>query len=549
VLLLLCASPVALYFALPGHRALAACVAAAITGAALAVALAGCAHANQTLRRSSARLRRHRAAGWRKLRRAHKLLTAATDYAFSVRIREDGEPSPRHTGGITAITGYQPCDLDQCASLWFDIAHPSDRPAVLVQAANALAGQEAAPLEYRIRHRNGSQVWLRTIMVTDRDQTGRIDGYDCLVSNITRRKLIEQALKTSEQRFRSLLEDAPVAVALLRNHRCLYRNRMALRLFGPDQANDPLPLALTQRTEPQPPDGPELPLRDANPLSGDADGTEMSIRGATGVEIPVHISISQANLPDGPATIAFLTDMTERKQAEAAVRQTTLQLRALSSRLQSLREEERTRIAREIHDHLGQLLTALKLDLRSLERKCGHVPSPELRASLIEKITSARELADETITSVRRIAAELRPGVLDRLGLAAAIQTEAAAFERRSGIRCQYLQIASPRPLQDNLSTAMYRIFQELMTNVARHSRATQVVVRLSFGPEELILEVIDDGVGIGLRQPAGGDSLGLLGMRERAAQLGGTLAFGRNLKAGTHATVRLPLAATPSSP
>jgi PAS domain S-box-containing protein len=233
----------------------------------------------------------------------------------------------------------------------------------------------------------------------------------------------------------------------------------------------------------------------------------------------------------------------ERKAAKARLENSREQLRALTSRLQSLREEERIRIAREIHDHLGQLLTALKLDLRSLDRKIAEKGDEEIRAALASKIASARELADEMITSVQKIASELRPGILDRVGLEAAIETEAQAFQSRTGIQCHWTLPQAPLATGQDLATAAFRIFQEILTNVARHAHATSVAIHLRYREGNLLLEVSDNGVGIRKRDIENPKSLGLLGMQERAAILGGKIQFDVMPAGGTLVKVEIPLA------
>ena len=212
------------------------------------------------------------------------------------------------------------------------------------------------------------------------------------------------------------------------------------------------------------------------------------------------------------------------------------------SRLRSLQEEERTHLAREIHDHLGQLLTALSLDLRLIERKAAGVGDLELRAALNGKITSARALADETITAVQKIATELRPAILDRLGLEAAIESETQAFQSRTGVDCQWTLPAAPLPLEPDQATALFRVFQEILTNVARHAQASRLSVRLTQKGDEVILEVDDDGIGIRPGDIANPTSLGLLGMKERVAILGGQITFGPNNQRGTRVVVQIPV-------
>lgn len=240
--------------------------------------------------------------------------------------------------------------------------------------------------------------------------------------------------------------------------------------------------------------------------------------------------------------VGIAHNITERKQTAEHLRRSEEQLRALSSRIQSLREEERTSIAREIHDHLGQLLTALKFDLRLIQRKIAGVSDLELRAILSGKIDTATELTDETVRSVQRIASELRSGVLDQLGLAAAIKSEAQSFQTRTGIQCECSLPTALMEISKEQATTVFRIFQEIQTNIARHAHATEVVVWLSIDGNNLVLEVEDNGVGIKELEIEDAKSLGILGMQERATLLGGTVRFRRNSGKGTTVTMQIPL-------
>jgi signal transduction histidine kinase len=224
------------------------------------------------------------------------------------------------------------------------------------------------------------------------------------------------------------------------------------------------------------------------------------------------------------------------------------QLRSLSQRLQALREEERTRISREIHDHLGQLLSALKLDLRSISRRLAGLESSPLREDLSAKTQLAMELADETIVSVQKIASELRPGILDRLGLEAAVESDARAFQARMGIACDLDLPKTRLAIPQEQITAAFRIFQEILTNIARHAQAARVAIRLAQEGGHLLLVVRDDGIGIRDQDLQDPRSLGLLGMRERAENLGGAVTYARNPDRGTTVTMRIPLE-TPGGP
>jgi len=214
-------------------------------------------------------------------------------------------------------------------------------------------------------------------------------------------------------------------------------------------------------------------------------------------------------------------------------------LRALAARVQSVQEEEQRRIAREIHDELGQALTALKMDLSWMTNRL-----PPDSGSLLEKTRSMAAQIDSMVHSVRELAARLRPEALDELGLPAAIKWQAREFQLRAGIRCNVTVPAGELVLDQERATALFRIFQELLTNVARHAAATKVDVTLRQVEGSLLLEVTDDGCGIVEKQIRSPSSLGLLGMRERAAPFGGRLEIGPRRGKGTSARVLIPVPA-----
>jgi signal transduction histidine kinase len=226
----------------------------------------------------------------------------------------------------------------------------------------------------------------------------------------------------------------------------------------------------------------------------------------------------------------------ERRRAQEQLRESHEQLRALSVYLQHVREEERTRIAREVHDELGQALTSCKLDLSLLANR---LPSPALK----DKAKALSAHIDTTIQTVRRIATELRPGILDHLGLIAALEWQANEFQTRTGIKCVVHSDLHDPILTPDLATTFFRIFQETLTNIIRHAGATHVLVHLKEAAGRIILEVKDNGRGISAEEISNTRSMGLLGMKERAALLGGTFKIGPvpNGK-GTLASVSIPL-------
>ena len=230
-------------------------------------------------------------------------------------------------------------------------------------------------------------------------------------------------------------------------------------------------------------------------------------------------------------------EITERRFAEEKLRTSLEQLRALAARLQSVREEERTHVAREIHDALGQACTAIKMDLALIGRRA----TPE-QTQLRAKVNSAMQLTDDMIVTLRRIASELRPRMLDDLGLSAALESQAQEFENRTGIRCTVILPSKPLTLDEDRSTAVFRIFQESLTNVTRHAQATRVEAVLSVENGQLIFKVGDNGRGIDPKEVRGRKSLGLVGMQERALMLNGELDISGVPGLGTTLTLRIPL-------
>jgi PAS domain S-box-containing protein len=238
--------------------------------------------------------------------------------------------------------------------------------------------------------------------------------------------------------------------------------------------------------------------------------------------------------------VGVIMDVTERRLAEERLRRSHEELRALSERLRAVREEEGTRIAREVHDEVGQALTALQMEVAWLGEKLGLSGSPQAE-KLATKLRSMAELIDQTIGAVQRIATELRPAVLDGLGLEAAIEWYVREFGERTGIACRFRSDLGTARIDSERATAVFRILQEALTNVARHSGSARLEVQLVADRDRLRLEIEDYGRGIPEDRLEVIESLGLLGMRERARSLGGALSIGRASPSGTVITLTIP--------
>jgi signal transduction histidine kinase len=219
------------------------------------------------------------------------------------------------------------------------------------------------------------------------------------------------------------------------------------------------------------------------------------------------------------------------------LRESEDKLRRLAAHLISVREEERAHIAREIHDELGQVLTGIKMEVGWLQKR---LKEP----ALLEKTESMSKLIDSTVQTVRKIATGLRPEMLDDMGLVAAVGWQAKEFQKRTGIRCR-AKLPPESKFDLEISTCVFRIFQEILTNVARHSRATRVDVELAVSEDRFLLEVIDNGVGIADSDLNGRKSLGLLGMQERAMLFGGEVGITGTPGQGTRVSVSIPIGRT----
>jgi PAS domain S-box-containing protein len=265
------------------------------------------------------------------------------------------------------------------------------------------------------------------------------------------------------------------------------------------------------------------------------DTTTLWALRADGEEFPIEASISQADEGGQRLYTVILRDVTLRKEAEDALARQQAELREISARVLEAREEEKTLLARELHDELGQLLTAMKMDLAWLRE---HAP-PEAAPRAAQMDATL----DRTVASVRRISAELRPLMLDDLGLRDAAAWLVEEFARHSGVEAR-LEAAADAPLEDlegPIAITVYRVLQESLTNIARHAQARHAWVTLGASGGWLQLEVEDDGRGIDEAAKARKRSLGLKGMRERVRFLGGTVEVARAPRGGTRVLMRLP--------
>ena len=268
-------------------------------------------------------------------------------------------------------------------------------------------------------------------------------------------------------------------------------------------------------------------------------GEELAIetlkRGATDYVLKNRIS---RLIPSVRRALDEAKERSDRRKAVKELRHSREQLRNLADHLQTVREEERTWIAREIHDELGQVLTAFKMDLAMMKKKLTFNQDIE---TVRELVNTDLGLVDTTIQTVKRLCSQLRPPLLDHLGLGAALEWQAEEFQKRNAIECKVNLLPSDITVDEKYSTSLFRIFQESLTNVLRHARATKVTATLSEEVDSIILEITDNGVGITKNNLSKTNSFGLLGMRERVQISNGEVRITGSQSAGTTITVKIP--------
>jgi two-component system sensor histidine kinase UhpB len=366
------------------------------------------------------------------------------------------------------------------------------------------------------------------------------------LSDITDRKQAEKTLKESEERYRSLVDNAHEAIYVAQDGMIKFINRAGVEIAEQSE-QELISRPFIELIHPD--DRAMAGERYLKRLKGEVLKSRYIFRIITKNDNIKWLEVGSAliNFEGRPATLNVVTDITDRKQVEEELRISRSQLRALATRLQQIREEERLMVAREIHDEMGGGLTGLKMDLSWLLRKMGDADPCEERVALMDKIHTSNALIDQMIKVVRRISADLRPSVLDDLGLIAALSWQAQEFTSRTEIQCEFVTHIDYINLEDETATGVFRVFQEALTNVMRHSQATKVAVvlredeRSLFGDESLVLEIRDNGRGITEEEILNPESLGLLGMKERVLAFRGELRIFGEPGGGTVLVLKIP--------
>jgi PAS domain S-box-containing protein len=363
-----------------------------------------------------------------------------------------------------------------------------------------------------------------------------------LLTIITYRKKMEKALRDSEERYRDLYENAPDMYHSVNKEGIITEcNETGARMLGYSKEEiigRPLSDFFTEESK-------ETHEKEFPALKDKKGHMDMETEFIRKDSTTFRASLNMSDEVDGDGelikTKTIARDLTERMRVEE-LKKSQEQLRSLSAYLESAREEEKKRIARQIHDELGHALTTLSLDLSWLNNRLSNdIESPDID-SIKTRTQAMFDLIDSTVQTVQRISSELTPGVLDHLGLAEAVKWQVDKFRNRTGIKYDVIINPENIKLDQKSSITVFRIFQEALTNIVRHSEATEVKVLLKEADERLTLEVEDSGKGIQAEHIASPESVGLIGIRERARILGGRVRISGSPGKGTTVKVVIPV-------
>lgn len=439
---------------------------------------------------------------------------------------------------IEAILGFTQEEWLNDPVRWYRHIHPEDKSRWSVEAAQMFLSGQPLRSAYRVIARDGRVIWFHCEAKMVRGDDGRPWFIHGVGFDVTELKRAETALRDSESMLRELFESAPDTVVVVdRAGRIARVNAQVERMFGftrDELIGQPIEVLLPERfrrrhdlyrsgyfSEPR-----------TRPMGADL---ELFCLCKDGSEIPVDIMLSPIATPGGQQVIAVVRDITTRKRAEAALKRRESELRALSASLLSVQDEERRRIARELHDSTAQNLAGLTMNLSLLLSASAAAGDANLERRLLDSLA----LAEQCSREVRNLSYLLHPPLLDDLGLAPALKSYITGFNQRTGIDVRLEIPPDLTRLTPEVETALFRIVQEGLTNVHRHSGSSRASIRIGLTDTEVKLTVTDEGTGATPRTddagPGGviGFGVGIPGMRERAKQLGGRM----ELSIGSHGT------------
>ena len=435
--------------------------------------------------------------------------------------------------------------IDQEQGLgWMDSLHPEDRPSVSAAVREAARKQRPFSLKHRVLRADGVYRWISTQGLPWFTPGQAYLGHAAISADITDQQPLDAGARVEPRALLRLIENA---------HDMVYRSR-----FFPTHEMEYIGgavLAITGHTAAEFYATPDLAAQCVHPDDRHHMVTTGNLARVPPVAIlrwihpngrVVHAEHRRVTVYDNAGQIlaveGIARDVTEFVEAQRRLRESEEQLRQLAARMHDAREAERAQVARELHDELGQTLTALKLDI---SRMVQALTPDHLNPAIIDRLQSLIGLSDIGLATVKRIATTLRPPTLDHLGLAEAIHWESLTFKARTGLRCTVRTNRTHSALSAEQQTALFRIFQEALTNIVRHAQASSVHVTLTEQADRFEMSIRDNGRGITEAQTSDPSAIGLLGMRERTALMGGIFRISGRRGKGTVVSIEVPVAIT----
>lgn len=438
------------------------------------------------------------------------------------------------------MLGYDQSHESQSRDVWAQRTHPQD-----VERVNAMMlevrehGQSVFNVEFRFRHADGSYRWVNSIgKAIEFDAQGRATRMLGLRIDVTERKTNELRLRRSSERFETIFRGSPEAMSIaeVESERILEVNAAFCEVFGRarEEVVGRTSLELGLWEDPRVRRDVFARVRAAERVIG----FEGAVRRRSGERLDVLVSADRIEFGDAQCILATFIDVTERKRVETALRESEARLRALSERLRRVQEDERAAIARELHDEIGQSLTALKLGAHGLQSVLAKAEG--------ERLSEVVAIADRTLAVTRDLALNLRPPQLDQLGLAATLRDYLDRLADRAGFASIFAADRDYCDLDREVAVAAFRVAQEALTNVVRHARASKVAIELRTQGDDLLLAVGDDGCGYDLvaarDRALRGGSMGIFGMQERVDFAGGKFMIITRPGQGTRVQATFPL-------
>jgi PAS domain S-box-containing protein len=417
------------------------------------------------------------------------------------------------------------------------IIHPEDLPGVMESWKTNMGAGKSSEEEIRLRRADGVYRWFLVRTAPLHDEQGKLVKWYGVSIDIEESRRLNNALRESEQRYLSLFENMTEGVAYFQ------------MLFKDGELEDAIYLEVNTAWEKLTGLHNVIGRRISEVIPGSVDtnseffqrAIRVSLTGqperfeAYSTYLKKWVSTS-AYSPKKEQVIAVIDDITERKQAEETLQQSYKEIRQLTEHLQNIREDERKNVAREIHDELGQQLTAIKMDVAWIDKK-----TPEATVEIKAKLKNIIALLNESNQSVRRILSELRPKILDDHGLLEAVEWLGREFSKATGIPVTFVATEKDINVSEQIATCIFRVCQEAFTNITRHSHATHVLNSISIIEENIVVTMEDNGVGFDATSIQNKKSFGILGMKERVGSLGGKFDLVASVGKGTSIKVSLP--------